>query len=60
MYPNEQSYISNDSVGIEKLIKTYLLNTCIITENAKLREKLRKIKHHKHLRQLTLHQLYYI
>jgi hypothetical protein len=33
--------------------QTYLLNTCVIIENGKLR----KIKHHKHLRQLTLHQL---
>jgi hypothetical protein len=31
MYPNEQSYMLNDSVNIEKHIKTYLLNTCIIT-----------------------------
>jgi hypothetical protein len=27
----------NDSVNIEKHIKTYMLNTCVITENAKLR-----------------------
>jgi hypothetical protein len=34
----------NDSVNIEKHIKTYMLNTCEITENAKLREKLKKKK----------------
>jgi hypothetical protein len=39
----------NDSVNIEKYITIYLLNICVITENAKLRE----IKHHKRLRQLT-------
>jgi hypothetical protein len=32
-------------------------NDSVITENAKLRKKLRKIKHHKHLSQLTRHQL---
>jgi hypothetical protein len=53
MYPNEQSYMPNDSMNIEKNIKIYLLSTCIITENAKLREK----KKHKHLHQLTSHQL---
>jgi hypothetical protein len=47
----------NDSVNIEKHIQTYLLNTFVITENAELRKKLGKIKYHKHLRQLTLHQL---
>jgi hypothetical protein len=31
MYPNEQSYMPKESVNIEKHIKTYLLNTCIIT-----------------------------
>jgi hypothetical protein len=58
MYPDEQSYMPDDSMNIERHIKPYLLNTCVITENAKLR----KIKHHKHLRQLTLHllQLYKI
>jgi hypothetical protein len=53
MYPHEQSYMPNDSVNIEKHIKTYLLNTCVIRENAKLK----KITHHKHLRQLALYQL---
>jgi hypothetical protein len=33
----------NNSVIIGKNIKTYMLNTCVITENAKLR----KIKHNK-------------
>jgi uncharacterized membrane protein YukC len=56
MYPNEQSYMPNDSVNIEMHIKTSLLNTRVIRENAKVRKKLRKIKHHKHLRQLTQHQ----
>jgi hypothetical protein len=47
----------NDSVNIEKHIKTYVLNTYISTENAKFR----KIKHHKHLCQLTQQfQLYTI
>jgi hypothetical protein len=41
-----------DNVNIEKHIKTYVLNTCVITENAKLRKNLKKIKRHKHLRQL--------
>jgi hypothetical protein len=52
MYPNEQSYMPDDSMNIEKHTKTYLQNTLVITENAKLR----KIKH-KNLRQLTLQQL---
>jgi hypothetical protein len=43
----------NDRVNIEKHTKTNLLNTWLITENAKLR----KIKFLKHLRQLTVHQL---
>jgi hypothetical protein len=43
----------NNSVNIEKHTKTYTLNTCVVTENAKLR----KIKQHKHLRQLTRYQL---
>jgi hypothetical protein len=30
-------------VNIEKHIKTYLLNTCVIAENAKLRKNLRKL-----------------
>jgi hypothetical protein len=47
--------MANDSVNIKKDIETYLLNTCVITQNAKLR----KIKHHKHLRQLTQHQRIY-
>jgi hypothetical protein len=47
----------NDSVNIEKHIK-HLLKTFVITENAMLREKLRKIKHHKHLSQPTRHQLH--
>jgi hypothetical protein len=29
MYPNNQSYMPNDSVNTEKSIKTYLLNTCV-------------------------------
>jgi hypothetical protein len=29
MYPNDQSYTPNDSVNIEKHIKTYLLNACV-------------------------------
>jgi hypothetical protein len=33
----------NDKVNIEKHIKIYMLNTCVFTENTKLR----KIKHHK-------------
>jgi hypothetical protein len=32
----------NDCVNIEKHIKTYLLNTSVITENAKLKKKVRK------------------
>jgi hypothetical protein len=38
---------------VEKHIKSYLLNTCVITENPKLR----KIKRQKWLRQMTLQQL---
>jgi hypothetical protein len=53
----KQSYMPNDSVNIEKHIKLYLLNTCIIIENAKHRRKLNKIERHKHLQQWTLHQL---
>jgi hypothetical protein len=30
----------NNNVNIEKHTKTYLLNTCVITEHAKLRKKL--------------------
>jgi DNA mismatch repair ATPase MutL len=44
MHPNKQSYMLNDSMNIEKHIKTYLLNTCIITENAKLGEKAQENK----------------
>jgi hypothetical protein len=33
MYPNEQSYMPNDSVNIEKHIKTYLRNTCVFNVN---------------------------
>jgi hypothetical protein len=33
MYPNEQSYMPNDSANIEKHIKTYLLNTCVFSIN---------------------------
>jgi hypothetical protein len=47
----------NDCVNIEKHMKTYLLNKYVITEDANIRKKLRKIKHHKHLLQLSLHQL---
>jgi hypothetical protein len=53
----KRSYMPNDSVNIEEQTKTYLLNTRVITENAKPRKNLREIKHHKHLRQLTRHQL---
>jgi hypothetical protein len=53
MYQNDQCYMPNDRVNIEKHIKTNLLNTRLITESAKLR----KMKHHRHLRQMTLHQL---
>jgi hypothetical protein len=38
MYPNEQSYMPEDSVNVEKHIKSYLLNTCVIIEDAKLRK----------------------
>jgi hypothetical protein len=34
----------NDNVNVKKHIETYLLNTCVIGENAKLRKKVRKIK----------------
>jgi hypothetical protein len=43
----------NDSVNLDKHIKTYLLEASVITENVKVG----KIKHHKHLRQLNRHQL---
>jgi hypothetical protein len=43
----------NGSVNIKKHIKSDLLNTCLNTENAKLRKR----KHYKQLRELTLHQL---
>jgi hypothetical protein len=33
MYPNEQGYMPNDSVNIEKRIKTDLLNTCVFNIN---------------------------
>jgi hypothetical protein len=33
----------NDSVNIDTHTKTYMLNTCVITENAKLK----KLKYHK-------------
>jgi hypothetical protein len=33
MYTNDQSYMPNDSVNIEKNIKTYLLNTCVFNLN---------------------------
>jgi hypothetical protein len=36
MYPNEQSYMPKESVSIKKHIQTYMLNACVITENAKL------------------------
>jgi hypothetical protein len=32
-YPNCQSYMLKDSVNIEKHIKTYLLNTCVLNVN---------------------------
>jgi transposase-like protein len=32
MYPNEQSYMPNDSVNTDKNIQTYQLNTCVITD----------------------------
>jgi hypothetical protein len=34
MYPNNQSYMQNDSVNIEKHIKTYLLNTRVFNVNS--------------------------
>jgi hypothetical protein len=34
MYPNEQSYVPNDSVNIEKHITTYLLNARIFNVNS--------------------------
>jgi hypothetical protein len=33
MYPNEQTYMPNENVNIEKHIKTSLLNTCVIIQN---------------------------
>jgi hypothetical protein len=36
IYPNDQSYMPNDSVNIEIHIKTYLLNTCVFNVNPKL------------------------
>jgi hypothetical protein len=38
MYSNEQTYMLNDSMNIEKHIKTYLLSTCVIIENINLRK----------------------
>jgi hypothetical protein len=44
MYPKEQSYMPNDAVNIGK-------------HKTLSAEYTRNYKHHKHLRQLTLHQL---
>jgi hypothetical protein len=44
MYPNEESYLSNYSVIIQKHIKAYVLNTCVIAENAKLKERAQENK----------------
>jgi hypothetical protein len=33
MYPNEDSYMPNDSMNIEKHIKNYLRNTCLFNVN---------------------------
>jgi hypothetical protein len=46
----------NDRVNVENHMKISLINTYVITENAKLRKELREVKHHKHIRQLTPHQ----
>jgi hypothetical protein len=35
MYPNEHSYMPQDSVNIEKHTTTYLLNTCVFNVNPK-------------------------
>jgi hypothetical protein len=33
IYPNEHSYMPNDSMNIGKVVQTYLLNTCVFKIN---------------------------